>query len=261
VDPLELAALRLVVGELASEDLPVLAVDALVRGVDSPSLRELAGERPGADPRGAMDLFQAALEELGIEPPAEHDALWQLAKHAAEQIVNGELAPFDGASWIWRHVSRRIEAEGDLRVFVGLASEWEDHPEYRSSIEATIVEEARILVGRDEPRRWLTVRACRGCSPLWYSRPDRAINIQSQELPIQAGLAQEITQWAADFNSTFDDDPAFSGFITAEAAVTFVERGRRIVARLQEALGTSWHVEYMPEPVAAPGLRLRARSS
>jgi hypothetical protein len=68
-------------------------------------------------------------------------------------------------------------------------------------------------------------------------------------VPIQTGLAQEITLWAADYDSTSDDDPTLSGVITAEAAVTFVERGRRIVARLQEALGTSWNVEYMPEPV------------
>ena len=47
-------------------DLPEMATEALVRGIDSPSLRLLAGQ-PRNDVRYSADLFLAALDELGIE--------------------------------------------------------------------------------------------------------------------------------------------------------------------------------------------------
>ncbi len=55
VDPLRLALLRLCTGELPAEELPDLAADALVRGIDVPALRELAGAPPTEydDNRGA----------------------------------------------------------------------------------------------------------------------------------------------------------------------------------------------------------------
>jgi hypothetical protein len=52
---------------------------------------------------------------------------------------------------------------------------------------------------------------------------------------------------------------AEGGFTSAGDAEEFVDAGRGIVDALQEELGPSWHVEYMPEPVAPPGLRLARR--
>ncbi|UFS59785.1 hypothetical protein [Subtercola endophyticus] len=64
-EPLELASWQMIVGILRSEDLPDLATDALVRGVDSPSLRVLAGA-DADDVRESRDLFVDALAELNI---------------------------------------------------------------------------------------------------------------------------------------------------------------------------------------------------
>ncbi|MCP9492019.1 MAG: hypothetical protein MSC31_19410 [Solirubrobacteraceae bacterium MAG38_C4-C5] len=67
----------------------------------------------------------------------------------AEQIVRGDVEPYRGAAAIW---ARMAEEEGeyrdDLRVFVGLASEWQDHPHHRDALDGDIRDEARQLVER-----------------------------------------------------------------------------------------------------------------
>lgn len=128
VEPLELAAWRLAVEGLPSEELPTLAVDALVRGVDSPALRLLAGQAPG-DVRESRDRFDRALDELGIAIPTEQEALWKLVRSTCAQITSGAVSPFAGDEWIWRSASCRVEGEGDLRIFAGLACEYEDRPD------------------------------------------------------------------------------------------------------------------------------------
>lgn len=151
-DPLRIAALRLALGQQPSEELPRLAAEALARGVDSPSLRE-AASTPDHEVRDARDRFLAALDELGIEVPTFGKATWPLVRLMAEQIVSGAVTPVEGASWIWRNAYHRIERGGYLRVFVGLASEWEDHPSYRAKYDERIVDESKILLQRTGLRR------------------------------------------------------------------------------------------------------------
>jgi hypothetical protein len=89
---LEHAALRVAIGEQPSEDLPGVATEALLSGVDSVSLRLLAGTS-SRDVRGASDLFDAALDQLGIAYPSEQEAHWRLVRAEAELIVAGEVGP------------------------------------------------------------------------------------------------------------------------------------------------------------------------
>lgn len=56
--------LRDQVGLVPSENYPDVAAELLVKGYDSPSLRELAGHLRN-DPRGAADLWVQVREELG----------------------------------------------------------------------------------------------------------------------------------------------------------------------------------------------------
>ena len=57
-------AVRLAMDEPFGDDLPMAAAHALARGIDSPSLRELAGLSRGQS-REAVDLFRQAMDELG----------------------------------------------------------------------------------------------------------------------------------------------------------------------------------------------------
>ena len=87
-------------GRLASEDLPEIAVEALVRGLDSPALRILAGQAR-SDVRDSADLFRVALDELGIELPDADRARWRLARCTAGDIVTGRIGAVCGANELW----------------------------------------------------------------------------------------------------------------------------------------------------------------
>ncbi|WP_433286096.1 hypothetical protein [Micromonospora sp. CA-244673] len=68
---------RVLAGDLAGEELPMVAAQALAEGLDSPSLRELAGLSRG-DYREARELLGPVLDELGLpELPSDDQAVWE----------------------------------------------------------------------------------------------------------------------------------------------------------------------------------------
>jgi hypothetical protein len=71
-----------------------------------------------------------------------------LARGIAGDIVAGRLSPFDGARQIWVNLATVSEARDELLGFVGLASEWQDSPEYRDDYDAEIVKEAQAFLSR-----------------------------------------------------------------------------------------------------------------
>jgi hypothetical protein len=74
----------------------------------------------------------------------------------AQRIVDSELPPDQGAAHIWRLIAEEnYDGFEDLRVWSGLASEWQEHPEHREALEHDIRDEARILLERrgDPDRR------------------------------------------------------------------------------------------------------------
>ena len=149
--PLELAAMRIALNEQPSEDLPMIAAEAIERGLDSPALRDAAGTTPG-EVREARDRFVTALGELGIDVPDHADATWQYARRVARQILDGDVAAYEGAEAIWSHLTELPEDTAERRDFCGLASEWEDKPNSRAACEASIREEAAALLRRRELR-------------------------------------------------------------------------------------------------------------
>ncbi len=231
----------------------MLAAQALARGVDSPSLRVAAGVST-SDVREARDRFVDALEELGIDIPDPSVAAWRLTREKAAQIVRGEVQPYEGAWWIWREAYSRVARAGDLRMFIGLASEWEDHPDHRTEYDKQIIEEAKTLLARAELRQGVKLMAKAGSWPLWqHSADGRPRCLGDAELPLSHELHHELAEWAFDFDSTVGRGfSGPSGFESQRDAEQFVDRGRLLVVRLQAELGDGWHVEYMPTPTAFP---------
>lgn len=254
-DPLEVAGWRMVNGELRSEDLPQLATDALVRGLDTPSLRVLAGQDP-ADVRDSADLFRRALDELGVSLPAHDEAAWSLARMTAQGIVDGVVSPAVGANEIWGSAYHRVDDSGDLRIFVGLASMLDDHPEDSAAIEKQIVMAAKELLQRPRPRRWIKLMACVGHSSLTRTAGDSDVEVDPAALPIGPGLVAEIERWAVEHLAVLGDWPRASGFESEQQAEVFVRKGEQLAARLEAELGAEYYVEYMPEPIRPPGVKL-----
>jgi hypothetical protein len=149
---LEIAAARLALGRLTSEEALAASSEALDRGVYSESLGLLAYEEPVWSQVGP--LFERALTELRIAIPSRQAASLIIAREYARRIVAGEVSPYEGARRIWWEVANEPGADLSLLAFVGLASEWEDAPAHRPDYEGDIVKEARRLVmgGIEGPR-------------------------------------------------------------------------------------------------------------
>ena len=138
---LALAAAWYALGKLTSEQAIAAASAALDGGVYSDSLGQLLSE----DPVGlaALDVFKTALEELSIPVPPRAEALRVVARDYTQKIVTGELHPYVGARRIWWDVALDPEADPSLRVFIAIASQWNDDPSYQPEFEADIVREAQ----------------------------------------------------------------------------------------------------------------------
>jgi hypothetical protein len=255
---LEEAAWQLAVGTLAPEDLPELATDALVRGLDSPTLRVLAGQPPD-DVRESADLFRVVINELGIELPDADTAQWHLVRRTAANMVTGRIRPAHGATELWL-AYQKVRDNGDLRIFVGLASMLDDHPEDAEQLETAMVAEARDLLARPVPRRWLKLMAAQGRSPLTLTAGSDNLDLDPESLPLGDGLRSDLARWNEHFQAMFSRWPTAGGFETELDAEQFVAEGQRLVSQLQDELGASYQVEYMPEPIRPPGVRIRGQS-
>lgn len=133
---------------LEAEQLPALAVDALLQGFDSPALRELAG-LSACDMDEAVVLFRRVLRELGRAELTKEAALRELSDRVLKQIVDSEIEPYAGARWLWRAA---LESQADhgheLDPFIYAASEYEDRPQDREFFLKAIIAEARELLER-----------------------------------------------------------------------------------------------------------------
>ena len=144
---------------------------------------------------------------------------------------------------------------------MGLASMLDDHPEDAEQIEAHIVAAARELLDRPAPRRWIKLMAARGRSPLTQTTGPDNIEVDPGALPLSDGLRSDLAQWSAYFEATLSGWPAAGGFDAERDAERFVSAGRQLTLQLQDELGTNYHVEYRPEPIRPPGVKLRAQSN
>ncbi|MFE9688989.1 hypothetical protein [Micromonospora sp. NPDC005806] len=126
-------AIRLAMGESIGDDLPMAAAHALTRGVDSPTLCELAGLSKG-QPREAIDLFRQAMAELGWPVPDESVARLHLMRKAASDILAGRGDPEDLAHEIYWQACYsglpELRAVGDrfLELYAGCDAMY-DQPE------------------------------------------------------------------------------------------------------------------------------------
>ena len=253
---MEVAAWQLAARSLPSEDLPEIATDALVRGLDSPALRILAGQ-PRGDVRESADLFRAALDELGIDLPDADSAQWHLVRRTARDIVAGRVTPADGASELFLAYFK-VRDSGDLRIFVGLASVLDDLPQDAARIGDQIVAAAQELLARPAPRRWIKLMAVSGRSPLTQTAGTDHAEVDPQTLQLSGGLSSDLARWDGHHAAALSGWPGSGGFDSEQDAERFVAEGEQLASRLQEELGPGCHVEYMPEPTRPPGLKLRA---
>lgn len=108
------AACRYRAGELLSEDLPMVAAEALAAGEDTPALCDLAGRSRTEDPRDLRDAFEQALAEAGVEPPPQHLARRHALHRMADRLVAGKVALRDVLTEDWHEVETATPEEHAL---------------------------------------------------------------------------------------------------------------------------------------------------
>jgi hypothetical protein len=255
MDPLALLSLQLTAGEIRSEDLPMLAANLLVDGYDTPALREAAGVS-SYDSDNARSTFRQALTELGLTELPESEAWWQLAKHTAQRIVDGELPARNGCEEM-RRIDRIIHCR-DLDWFVGIESAWEGDPGHADEYTRQTRGAATELLGLNRPRRWIRLFP-RSHGPFFgevkhVAGSDDWWDIDDHDVPITAELHRDIHAWASIVENDLDDNgrPVFA---TTADAERFVERGLALTREIQAQLGAEWVVEFYPPPTHPQGKR------
>jgi hypothetical protein len=102
---IEEALARQMLGQLQLTELPAAATQAIVDGLDSPSLRILAGLE--ADPRNNREIeshFRRTCAELNVGYRDKRDAALYLRTLWAGDICEGRIPPFDGCCRIVRQI-------------------------------------------------------------------------------------------------------------------------------------------------------------
>ncbi|MFI5985176.1 hypothetical protein ACIBEA_30450 [Streptomyces sp. NPDC051555] len=116
---------------VGSDRLIEAGLDALIAGIESPSLAMLAGLLRSEEPE-ASALFDQVLEELGLlfHPPADpRAAKWAMAYWIAGQIADGSLDPAAGAHLIWADIAYDLGYPEELEPLVHCAHNldgWEE---------------------------------------------------------------------------------------------------------------------------------------
>ena len=132
-------------GFVGADAMPPEATRALLEGIDSPSVRRLAG-MDGGDSEDVRATFRATLRELAIEIPSPHEAVTLLVTEVARRITQGTVSPYEGAKEIWHIATSSDEHFPEFDDFVYAASEWEQRPKAHKRFAAGVVAAARDLV-------------------------------------------------------------------------------------------------------------------
>jgi hypothetical protein len=134
------------------------ACDALVDGLDTPSLRMLAGvslrQLRGAD-REITDLLAATLAELGIAFPtpgseAAHEAL---ARITARRALRGEVTPRELAAWAHQVFGHHLPLTEPLAALDDVYDTIEYTSLTRETVDADVLSAAQAIAdsGEDPP--------------------------------------------------------------------------------------------------------------
>ena len=120
------------------------AADALVVGVDSPTLRELAGASARDDYWTLRPLVEGALEELSIHRPDPGSDEIQIAatRVMAKWLISGALTPSEFARWA--HATIGHEGAHQLQPLVDLDDAY-DVTDYTGDTPADLDEVARSM--------------------------------------------------------------------------------------------------------------------
>ncbi|PTR00918.1 hypothetical protein C8P68_101147 [Mucilaginibacter yixingensis] len=111
------AAAGYIVGAFSTEDLPLIAYNALLKGLDSPSLVILAGMSANDTFYDLTHYFKLALKEIGIAIPSKRDACIIYALSIADDIFSEKIDLAKGASKMYYEAINRFDFNSETQRY------------------------------------------------------------------------------------------------------------------------------------------------
>lgn len=138
--------------DLIGPDIVIARAAALISSMpSSASLIELAAAEPHRE--DVANGLRATLEEQGSHMPGRAESGVLVTLEICQMIIDERMTPIAGARMIWWKVAGLVpELAQDLRLFVGLASEWEDDDAHRAEYEDQIIDLAAETLR--QPPNW-----------------------------------------------------------------------------------------------------------
>jgi len=150
------------VGAAPASEVVDAAVECLVADVDSPALRELAGESPG-ESRFILDpLIDQAIDELGVDRLTLANPHQAALTAVLKRYKRGELTARAAAQWAHRYIGHL--GDDRCQVFVDFDDMY-DTVNYQTSYTAADLDEWMA----DESGALLAGRASPGRTRIWRS--------------------------------------------------------------------------------------------
>jgi hypothetical protein len=105
----ELVAARWAAGDIRPEHTPAIAADLLESGLDTPSMRRLAGEMCVRCTADVEPLVTRMFRELGVEMPASaEEAKHRATRQIAREVIAGTRNPWRAGEELYRIWSYEI---------------------------------------------------------------------------------------------------------------------------------------------------------
>ena len=173
---LQMLAAKYALNMLSTDEMPRIATELLVEGIEGQSVACLAGSIQSDLPAERRELFEAILKECAIAVPSRLEAAHTLKLYFAKQVAHHQLDPVEGAAMIvdlYYKVEELLPSSAgyvgeafDIAHLLGLYYSLDDiaaddphYPVIEAKTRNRIAQECRRIgeVGQDEPVEVATI--------------------------------------------------------------------------------------------------------
>ncbi|MBA3858079.1 MAG: hypothetical protein C0507_14335 [Cyanobacteria bacterium PR.3.49] len=141
---------RWVLKDIAQDGVPEICQTLVNEGLESPSLRYLAG-LTRAEMYQVDGLLRRMFHEFGFEECTEIDAAWFLVKDLAAEVESGRMGAYEGARRLGQYGTDFQPLFPYLRTFIAAWNEWDEYPEHSQDLESQIRTAAAALLPKPAP--------------------------------------------------------------------------------------------------------------
>lgn len=135
---------------LYPEDVPEISQLLISEGLDSQTLRKLAG-LPADQINTVPQLLPRLFGEMNLEERTKIEAAWLLVHEYATQVQKGRMGAYEGARRMGQFGTDFDPLYPYLRQFIAATEEWDEYPEHSQALESKIRTAAAAVLQMQPP--------------------------------------------------------------------------------------------------------------